>query len=141
MRRSDFLGLGISLVLLAGTTVQARVSHGYSAVFAVDTVTAVGEQPGCQPQAAILGAICPNPFNPRTTIVFELAEAGPVELTIFDLRGRLVAVIEAGPRPSGHHQATWDGNGDDGRAAPAGTYFCRLCTPQGSHTRKLALVR
>jgi flagellar hook assembly protein FlgD len=52
-----------------------------------------------------------------------------------------VRVLEAGSRPSGRHQATWDGLDNEGRAVPTGTYFCRLSTAQGSHTRKLTLAR
>ena len=93
------------------------------------------------PQATILAAIYPNPFNPRTTIGYELAEAAAVKLAIYDLRGMQVRVLEAGNRPSGRHQTIWDGQDDKGRAVPTGTYFCRLSTAQGSQTRKLTLAR
>jgi flagellar hook assembly protein FlgD len=52
-----------------------------------------------------------------------------------------VRVLEAGNRPSGRHQVIWDGQDDQGRAVPTGTYFCRLSTAQGSQTRKLTLAR
>jgi hypothetical protein len=140
MRRSTILCLGAAFALLAGTTAQARVSHGYSGVFSLDTVTAVDDQIGPPPANAI-ASIYPNPFNPRTTIAFELSEPGQVVLSVVDLRGRLVRVLESGTRPTGRHQATWDGQDSEGRAVPAGTYFCRLMTSQGPHTRKLTLAR
>jgi hypothetical protein len=140
MRGSKILCLGAALVLLVGTSAQARVSHGYSEVFALDTVTTVNDQHDPPPANAI-AAIYPNPFNPRTTIAFELADPGQIALAIVDLRGRLVRVLESGPRPTGRHQATWDGLDREGRAVPAGTYFCRLTTPQGPQTRKLTLAR
>ena len=93
------------------------------------------------PPATTLAAIYPNPFNPRTTIAFALAEAGAIELAIFDLRGRLVRVMESGSWPTGRHQTTWDGQDDEGRAVPTGTYVCRLATSQGSQTKKLTLAR
>jgi hypothetical protein len=83
----------------------------------------------------------PNPFNPRTTIAFELAEAGAIELAIYDLGGRLVRVVDSGSRAVGRYQATWDGQDNDGRAVPTGTYFCRLNTAQGSQTKKMTLAR
>ncbi len=142
MRNSrTFLLATAALLLLTGATAQALVSHGYSEIFSIDTVTAVGDDASGPPQATILAAIYPNPFNPRTTIGYELAEAAVVKLAIYDLRGMLVRVLEAGSRPSGRHQATWDGQDDKGRAVPTGTYFCRLSTPQGSQTRKLTLAR
>jgi flagellar hook assembly protein FlgD len=74
-------------------------------------------------------------------INFELAEAGPVELAIYDVRGRLVRVMDSSSRSVGRYQATWDGLDDSGRAVPTGTYFCRLSTTQGSQTKKMMLAR
>jgi flagellar hook assembly protein FlgD len=130
-----------ALVLIMCATAEARVSHGYSGILSIDTVTGVGDDASGPPQATILAAIYPNPFNPRTTIGYELAEAATVKLAIYDLRGMQVRVLEAGNRPSGRHQAIWDGQDDNGRAVPTGTYFCRLSTAQGSQTRKLMLAR
>jgi hypothetical protein len=129
------------MVLMTCATAEARVSHGYSGILSIDTVTGVGDDASGPPQATILSAIYPNPFNPRTTIGYELAEATAVKLAIYDLRGMQVRVLEAGNRPSGRHQAIWDGQDDRGRAVPTGTYFCRLSTAQGSQTRKLTLAR
>jgi flagellar hook assembly protein FlgD len=131
----------VVFVLMTGATAEARVSHGYSGILSIDTVTAVGDDTAGPPQATTLAAIYPNPFNPRTTIAYELAEAAAVKLAIYDLRGMQVRVLEAGNRPSGRHQAIWDGQDDKGRAVPTGTYFCRLSTAQGSQTRKLTLAR
>jgi flagellar hook assembly protein FlgD len=126
---------------MTGATAEARVSHGYSGILSIDTVTAVGDDVAGPPQATLLATIYPNPFNPRTTIAYELAAPTTVELAIYDLRGMLVRVLEAGNRPIGRHQATWDGQDDKGRAVPTGTYFCRLSTVQGTQTRKLTLAR
>jgi flagellar hook assembly protein FlgD len=141
MHSSRTLRLFVALVLMMGATAEARVSHGYSGVFSLDTVTAVGDDASGPPQATILAAIYPNPFNPRTTIAYELAEAAVVKLAIYDVRGMQVRVLEAGNRPSGRHQVIWDGQDDKGRAVPTGAYFCRLSTSQGSQTRKLTLAR
>ncbi len=132
--------LAASLLLL-GTTAQARISHGYSDILIIDTVTAVNDDVRALPAATILAAIYPNPFNPRTMIDFELAEPGPIELAIYDVGGRLVRVMDAGSRSAGRYQATWDGQDDAGRAVPSGTYFCWLVSSQGSQTRKLTLAR
>jgi hypothetical protein len=126
MRSSIGLTLVATVLLLSGSPALARVSHGYSETFAIDTVTAVDDAAAGPPTANALATIFPNPFNLRTTIAFELAEAAPIELAIFDLRGRRVRVMESGSRPSGRHQTTWDGQDDEGKAVPTGTYLCRL---------------
>jgi hypothetical protein len=141
MRSSITLLLIATVLLLAGAAAQARVSHGYSGILSIDTVTGVGDDASGPPQATLLATIYPNPFNPRTTIGYELAEASTVKLAIYDLRGMQVRVLEAGNRPSGRHQTIWEGQDNEGRAVPTGTYFCRLTTSQGSQTRKLTLAR
>lgn len=141
MSRLRTLCLLIALVLLMGATAEARVSHGYSGLLSIDTVTGVGDDASGPPQATILAAIYPNPFNPRTTIGYELAEAAAIKLAIYDLRGMQVRVLEVGNRPCGRHQTIWDGQDNKGRAVPTGTYFCRLSTAQASQTRKLTLAR
>jgi hypothetical protein len=133
--------LVIAAVVLASATAEGRVVHGYSAIFALDTVTAAADGAGGTPQATVITAIYPNPFNPRTTIAFDVAEAGSIELAIYDLRGRRVRVVEAGTWPVGRYEAIWDGQDDDGRAAPTGTYCCRLATTGGAQTMKLTLAR
>ena len=141
MGRTKFLFLVVVIILLASTSLQARVSHGHSSIFSIDTITAVGDEAGNPPQPTRLATNYPNPFNPRTTIVFDLADAGPVELAIFDVSGRLVRVVVSSSMPSGRHRKTWDGQNRGGHAAPAGTYFCRLVTHDGSQTKKMTLIR
>ena len=62
----------------------------------------------------------PNPFNPTTTIPFDLPEASRVKILIYDLAGREVAVPANGFYPAGSHQVTFDGSG-----LPSGMYFIR----------------
>jgi hypothetical protein len=141
MKWTRTLLLAAAALLLVSGTAQARISHGYSGILTIDTVTAVNDDAGALPKATIIAAIYPNPFNPRTTIEFELAEAGQIELAIYDVSGRLVRAMDSSSRSAGRYQATWDGQDDAGRAVPSGTYFCRLNTAQGSQTKKLTLAR
>jgi flagellar hook assembly protein FlgD len=141
MRKLSPLLLVVVVLLLISVIAQARVSHGYSGILSIDTVTAIGDGGSGPPHVITLAEIYPNPFNPRTAIRFELATAAEVKLAIYDLRGTQVRMLESGPRPIGRHQAFWDGQDDQGRAVPTGTYFCRLSSPLGSQTRKLTLAR
>jgi subtilisin-like proprotein convertase family protein len=83
----------------------------------------------------------PNPFNPQTTVAFDLARGGRVDVGIYDLRGRRVRQLVAGEMPAGRHTVRWDGRDDGGRAVASGVYLCRLTTPDAGHMRKLTLVR
>ena len=78
----------------------------------------------------------PNPFNPKTTVRYTLAEAGPVQLCVFDLQGRLVADLFAGTQSAGSHTVTWDA-GDLG----SGVYFVRLTGERLSESQKVVLTK
>jgi hypothetical protein len=130
-------------IMLSTLEAHAYVVRGYSEVFSMATATAspVENDPNAPPSVTRLTAIFPNPFNPRTTIAFDLAQAGMIEVAIFDVRGVRVRVLETGNKPVGRYVATWDGQDDRGRDAATGTYLCRLMTAQGSQTWKMVLAR
>jgi hypothetical protein len=83
----------------------------------------------------------PNPFNPRTTIVFELPRTEPVALSVYDVRGRRVAVLASGEMTSGLHQITWEGRDDQGQSLPSGVYLYRLVTPGGEQGGRMILAK
>lgn len=141
MRARILVHLATAALLLGAAPALAHVSHGYSNIFSLDTVTAVADGPGGRPTATAITAIHPNPFHGLTTIVLALAEAGPVDLAIYDLRGRRVRGLETRSWPAGRCEAAWDGLDDAGRVSPAGTYFCRLSTRRASRTVKVTFAR
>lgn len=136
--RSGAALLAVALMMVSNAAL-ARVSHGYSAVFTIDNVTAVGD--AGVPGPTRIADIYPNPFNPRATIAFFLAEPGQTDLTVYDLAGRLVRRLDSGFRAGGRYEASWDGRDDQGRNLATGTYFCRLTTSSGSSTRKMMLTK
>jgi len=84
----------------------------------------------------------PNPFNPSTTVMFGVDEAGPVSVAVFDVAGRRVRGLVSDVRyEAGEHAVAWDGRDDAGRAVPSGIYFCRLVTGTGTDTGKLVLQK
>lgn len=83
----------------------------------------------------------PNPFNPATTIRYELSPAQNVELAVFDVQGRRVRVLESGPKSGGLHESTWDGLDDRGRAVASGVYYVRLAGDNDTRTRKIVLLK
>ena len=84
----------------------------------------------------------PNPFNPRTTIQFELAAADPVNLVVFDVTGRVVRRLLAGKSYGpGAHQVTWDGRDDSGRSVSAGVYLYQVETPGNREAKRMVLLK
>jgi len=83
----------------------------------------------------VLGQNYPNPFNPVTTIPLDLDATRYVKLSVFDLRGRRVAVLVDGLVAEGHHEIPFDGT-----KLASGTYICRV-EGAGGASRSMALVK
>lgn len=114
--------------------------HTVFATLAIGEVTGVDDGPPAAAGARLAG--WPNPFNPRTTVRFDLPRDGRVELAVYDLQGRRVRTLLAGNAAAGPHEVLWQGDDDAGRALPSGVYLARLRGPEGtSAERKLTLVR
>ncbi|HPF35485.1 MAG TPA: glycosyl hydrolase [Candidatus Krumholzibacteria bacterium] len=101
----------------------------------------VGVESAATPTALRLDRGYPNPFNPSTTLRFELPRAGRAELAVFDAAGRRVATLVDGVKTAGAHRAVWDGRDAEGRTVQAGVYFARLQTADGVETGKLVLLK
>ena len=83
----------------------------------------------------------PNPFNPRTTLSFELRQAGEVSLRIYTVEGRYVTTVHAGPLSAGPHGFTWDGRNRDGGTVASGVYLVELRAPDGVRHAKVNLLK
>ena len=83
----------------------------------------------------------PNPFDRNTTVVLALAQAGPVEVGVFDITGRQVRTLVRGSEPAGERILHWDGRDDRGSQLGAGVYMLRLQSGGHQETRALRLVR
>lgn len=93
------------------------------------------------PDGFLLYANYPNPFNPSTTISFELPFPSEVRLTIFDSSGREIRTLLNERRYSGINNASWDGRDSQGKAVASGIYLYRLTMANHSLTRKMLLVK
>lgn len=123
-----------SAVTVEGSRVQVPIDR--LGTFAVME----GEAPAV-PQSTELYPAYPNPFNPFTTLRFDLAMGGNAKLTVFNVLGQQVRVLMDGSLPAGVHQAVWDGANDAGRQLSSGVYFARLETAQAARVVKMVLLR
>ena len=83
----------------------------------------------------------PNPFNPRTSIRYVLPSPGPVRISVYDIKGRLVKILVDEPRPSGSHLVQWNGLNQSGSAVASGIYIFRLESQGQVRTRKAVLLK
>jgi hypothetical protein len=93
------------------------------------------------PARFVLHANAPNPFNPATTVRFDLPSDGFATLAVFDINGRLVRSLVGRTFSSGQHEVVWDGRDERGRSVASGVYVYRLTGAQGTLTRRMTLLR
>lgn len=82
-----------------------------------------------------------NPTLADAQLAYSVPVAGHVDLTVYDVTGRVVATLVDGSVSAGSHTASWDGRTESGAPAAAGVYFARLTTAQGGAAEKLVLMK
>ncbi len=88
----------------------------------------------------------PNPFNPETWIPYQLSEASPVSVSIYDTTGKLVRELSLGHQSAGFYNsreraAYWDGKNSIGEQVASGVYFYKLETPSFQQTRRMIILK
>lgn len=83
----------------------------------------------------------PNPFNPCTTISFELAQAGMATLEIFNVKGQKVNTLINEELAEGVHEVIWNGKDVSGKKAASGVYFYSLNSQGESKIKKMIVLK
>jgi hypothetical protein len=96
------------------------------------------------PKAYALDQNSPNPFNPSTTIAFEIPESNNgtrVVLTVFNIRGQKVVTLVDELKDAGRYSVNWDGRNSAGQSVSSGVYFYRLQAGDFSAVRKMVILK
>jgi len=83
----------------------------------------------------------PNPFNPETTISYELTQSGAVDLTVYNMLGQKISTLIDGFAQEGSYKAVWNGLDANGAEMPSGIYMLRLTSASNSISEKVTLLR
>jgi hypothetical protein len=83
----------------------------------------------------------PNPFNPSTTISYQLNEPGLVQLRILDVTGREVTTLLSMRQNAGNYHIPWNGQTVQGRSAVSGVYFYQVTVNGQSEAKKMILLK
>ncbi len=113
------------------------VTNGHFELRGLDPLLAT---PDLLPVVPLALTVAPNPFNPRTSISFDLPRAQDVEAGIYDVSGRLVRVLQRGAMAEGRQRLDWDGSNDGGVRMGAGVYLVRVRGEGWRHSAKLTLL-
>ena len=104
-----------------------------------DIPTAIEENP--RPSGFTLSQNFPNPFNPETTISFEMPVQSHVKITIYNLIGQYVKTLVNEIKPIGTYSVVWDGTDASGTRVTSGLYFYRIDAGNFSQTKKLIMMK
>jgi hypothetical protein len=96
--------------------------------------------PRVVPTMTRLAPAAPNPFQHRTTLSFDLAQAGHVDLALYSVDGRCVRTLVDGVREAGQYPLEWDGRDARGNTAAPGVYYLRFRSGSRSFTRPIVLL-
>ena len=83
----------------------------------------------------------PNPFSPSTTLSYDLPAEGPVQVAVYDVKGRRVAMLRNVLEGAGRHTVSWDGKDERGTPVATGVYFARVTAAGSSQSLKMVLLR
>jgi len=152
--KAILMGFGFeALNRSGGDTTQATRDEAMLAILNwFDGITGIGGsgEPGggsVLPRTLALHQNYPNPFNPSTTIRYDIptspgsSDAVPVELRLYDLRGRLIRTLVRREQAAGTYSVHWDGKNDRQQVVGSGIYLYRLKVADKVLTRKMTLIR
>jgi flagellar hook assembly protein FlgD len=109
-------------------------------VIAVSTATAIEDRP--LPNQFALHTNVPNPFNPQTTIHYDVPASGAdVNISIYDVAGRLVRELANEQRAAGRWSVQWNGDDDRSQRVASGVYFYRMRAGSFVDTKKMVLLK
>jgi hypothetical protein len=106
-----------------------------------DSSVAVGNQAEYTPQRFSLFQNFPNPFNPSTTITYEITAKSKVVLKIYNILGQEVRALVNNHQISGKYTVSWDGKDDRGKPVSSGMYIYRIQAGDKSQSRKMLLLK
>ena len=145
---SDIRGEFIDLRMLSYEFVILEV-NGASCEFGLDdiywegggTVSVIEGELGKTPIKYSLNNNYPNPFNPLTTIRYDLAEDGFVNVTIYDMMGRTVKIMVTEEQNAGVKSVQWDATDSFGKPVSAGVYLYQIQAGEYMQTKKMVLLK
>jgi len=93
------------------------------------------------PKSFALGQNFPNPFNPTTTISFNMPQSGYVTMKVYDVLGRCVRTLASGEYSAGNYSIVWDATDDSGNNISAGVYFYTISAENYHATRRMMFIK
>jgi len=133
---NDFKTVVLSFPLYYQNFQEARNLVQFILLNRFDEVLPISDLQAVKPENFFLGQNFPNPFNPLTTITYQLPAEGWVTLTLYDLTGRKISELVNQHQTSGFYRVKFNGTG-----LASGIYIYRLKAGDRVHSRKMILMK
>jgi hypothetical protein len=119
-----------------GETMKLKSDTEYRFGITINPNTIVSNEVEDKPIEFRLDQNYPNPFNPTTNIKYSVGEAGPVNITVYNVMGQKVAEVLNTTKSAGSYQVSWNATGQ-----ASGIYYYRLTAPGVVLTRQMTLIK
>ncbi len=93
------------------------------------------------PVRTALKAAYPNPFNPSTTVSFDLAKDSQVNITVYNAKGQIVKSLFNGNKNAGQFRLEWNGQDNNGKSCTSGIYFIKMNAGEYSSIKKVMMMK
>ncbi len=120
---------------------QVLVTGNVNRDFVLNAPTGTDDQYQTLPTTSVSLRNYPNPFNPVTTIAFNVPKASNVTAEIYNLKGQKVKTLVHGFLSTGLQQLSWNGTNDMGKTVSSGIYFCKVKGNNFHSTHKMVMLK
>ena len=124
-----------------GITDIQDITMDFSMEMSYNGPLAIAGEIELQPDEFRLYNAYPNPFNPTTTLKYEMGSAGPVFIDVFNVSGRKIRSLYNGIQSPGQHEIRWDARDDRGRQVSSGIYLFKVHVNGKQQTAKALLLK
>ena len=142
---SMLLPIGTYSVVCTATGYQTITHPGVVITQGQTTVSSftmpVGNEDEVNVEVTSLNANYPNPFNPSTTISFDIKTKSPVRVEIYNTKGQLIRTLVNEVKASGRYRVIWNGKDENGTSVASGIYHYRMQAGDYKVTRRMMLLK
>ncbi|MBI2504702.1 MAG: T9SS type A sorting domain-containing protein [Candidatus Latescibacteria bacterium] len=139
--------LGVSLVFrtkaeIENSWIELTEAQLQDGSYGLNQVASLGQvQVQTRPEVYHLADNYPNPFNPETTLKYQLPEAADVKLEVYNVVGQVVRTLVANHQDAGRYVVQWDAANDNGQPLSSGIYFYHIQAGDFQKTKKMLLLK
>jgi hypothetical protein len=138
---NDFMSYSIAGLSTNGTNSNSGFLNSSGSMAFLSSVLLIIEGKGLHPKQFMLYDNYPNPFNPITRINYDLPEDALVNITIYDMLGRIVKTLINSKLTAGFKSIQWNATNDAGQPVSAGLYLYTIQAGEFRQTKKMVLLK